>query len=249
VVVLHVASSRGEYDAGHVPGARYLPFTLVGPALNGLTLQVPEVGAIDSLLESVGVNDDQRVILYGQPLQVARTFMTMEHVGLRGKVSVLDGSIDTWRESGRVVSMESVTPRPGKFTPRLANNVADVAWIQANSASKGVALLDARAPEFYLGFSAGAMPRAGHIPNARNIPYSSLTGELSQFRDEGKVRRLFEAAGVAKGDTVVTYCHIGLQASLLYFTARRLGYEAKVYDGSFEEWSKKPELPIVTRKQ
>jgi thiosulfate/3-mercaptopyruvate sulfurtransferase len=175
--------------------------------------------------------------------------MTMEHAGLRGRVSVLDGSIDTWRESGRTVSMESVTPEAGSFTPRLANNVADVAWVQANSAAKGVALLDARAPEFYLGYSAGAMPRAGHIPNARNIPFSSLTGELSQFREAGKVRKLFEAAGVAKGDTVVTYCHIGLQASLLYFTARRLGFEAKVYDGSFEEWSKKPELPIVTRKQ
>ncbi len=249
VVVLHVSNGRGEYDAGHVPGARYLPFNQVGPALNGLTLQIPDAAAIDSLLESVGVSDGQQVILYGQPLQVARTFMTMEHAGLRGRVAVLDGSIDTWRESGRTVSMDPVTPRTGNFTPRLTNNVANVEWVQANSAAKGIALLDARAPEFYLGYSAGAMPRAGHIPNARNIPFSSLTGELSQFREEGKVRKLFEAAGVAKGDTVVTYCHIGLQASLLYFTARRLGYEAKVYDGSFEEWSKKPELPIVTREQ
>ena len=83
------------------------------------------------------------------------------------------------------------------------------------------------------------------VPNARNVPFSSLTGELTRLRDEGKIRKLFAAAGVTKGDTVVTYCHVGLQASLLYFAARRLGFEAKVYDGSFEDWSKRPELPVA----
>ena len=47
-----------------------------------------------------------------------------------------------------------------------------------------------------------------------------------------------------QGDSVATYCHIGQQASLLYFVARYLGYEAHLYDGSFEDWSHRPELPV-----
>jgi thiosulfate/3-mercaptopyruvate sulfurtransferase len=93
------------------------------------------------------------------------------------------------------------------------------------------------------------MPRAGHIPGAANIPFSQLTGELTQLRDEPKLSRLFAAAGVKQGDTVVTYCHIGMQASLLYFAARRLGYNARIFDGSFEEWSKKAELPVVVEAE
>ena len=86
---------------------------------------------------------------------------------------------------------------------------------------------------------------AGHIPGAANVPFSQLTGELTQLRDQPKLSRLFAAAGVKPGDTVVTYCHIGMQASLLYLAARRAGLNARIYDGSWEEWSKKAELPIV----
>jgi thiosulfate/3-mercaptopyruvate sulfurtransferase len=58
------------------------------------------------------------------------------------------------------------------------------------------------------------------------------------------LRGLFDAAGVKQRDLVATYCHIGQQASLLYFVARYLGYEAHLYDGSFEDWSHRPELPV-----
>jgi thiosulfate/3-mercaptopyruvate sulfurtransferase len=248
VVVLHVASSRGEYDAGHVPGARYVPFASLSVSSGALTTQMPPASQLDSLLESVGVSDRSQVVVYGQALSAARAFVTMEYVGLKGRVSVLDGGIDAWRESGRPVSNEAVQVPRGQFTPRVDSAVVvDHVWVQANSGNAGVALLDARAPEFYLGYNPGQMPRAGHIPNARNVPFSSLTTELTQLRGEGKVRSLFRDAAVAARDTVVTYCHIGLQASLLYLSARRLGHTARLYDGSFEDWSKRTELPLTNR--
>jgi thiosulfate/3-mercaptopyruvate sulfurtransferase len=52
------------------------------------------------------------------------------------------------------------------------------------------------------------------------------------------------AAGVSTGDTVVTYCHVGMQASLVYVAARSAGFPTKLYDGSFEEWSGRAELPV-----
>ena len=243
VVVLH-AGTRTEYDAGPLPGARFLPFTAVALQSDGLSTQLPSPAHIDSLLESVGVSDGQHIVVYGQPLVAARTLVTLERAGLRGKVSILDGGIDAWRESGRQVSFDAPLVSRGSFTPQPFENVVDAAWITQNGSRSGIKVLDARAPEFHLGLSAGSTARAGRIPGARNIPFSSLTAELTTFRDAAKIRRLFEAAGVAKGDTVVTYCHIGLQASLLYTAARSLGIPVRIYDGSFEDWAKRSELPV-----
>lgn len=249
-VIIHAASSRPEYDAGHVPGARLLLFGTYAPTLEGLNSQMAPVAQLDSALEAIGVNDGDRLVIYGQPLQVARLLVTLDYLGLKGRASVLDGGIDAWRDAGRQMSREAPTVARGTFTPNVdASVIADIGWVSQNTGSNGVRILDARAPEFYLGYSPGQMPRAGHIPGAVNIPFSQLTGELTQLRDEPKLSRLFAAAGVKQGDTVVTYCHIGMQASLLYFAARRLGYNARIFDGSFEEWSKKSELPVVVEAE
>jgi len=247
LAILHAASTKAEYDAGHVPGARLVLFSSYAPTLEGLSSQMPPAAQLDSLLESVGVNDGDRVVIYGQPLQVARLLVTLDYLGLKGRASVLDGGIDAWRDAGRPVAHDAPTVARGSFTPNVDPSViADVTWLSQNTSTAGIRILDARAPEFYLGYSPGQMPRAGHIPGAANVPFSQLTGELTQLRDQPKLSRLFAAAGVKPGDTVVTYCHIGMQASLLYFAARRAGLNARIYDGSWEEWSKKSELPIVT---
>ena len=109
----------------------------------------------------------------------------------------------------------------------------------------GVAIVDARAAKFFTGAEAGQMPRAGHIPSAKSIPFSIVVEDATnKFKSVEALRGLFDAAGVKQRDTVATYCHIGQQASLLYFVARYLGYEAHLYDGSFEDWSRRPELPV-----
>jgi thiosulfate/3-mercaptopyruvate sulfurtransferase len=64
------------------------------------------------------------------------------------------------------------------------------------------------------------------------------------MNSEAKTIDLFKAAGIKPGDTVVSYCHIGQQATVIYFAAKRLGFTALLYDGSWDEWSRKPDLPI-----
>ena len=88
-----------------------------------------------------------------------------------------------------------------------------------------MAIVDARDAKFYTGADAGQMPRAGRIPSAKNIPFDSVVEENNKFKSPAVLRAMFNSAGVKPGDSVTTYCHIGQQASVLYFIARYLDYE------------------------
>jgi thiosulfate/3-mercaptopyruvate sulfurtransferase len=141
----------------------------------------------------------------------------------------------------------AITPRT--ITAAPTDIIVDAAWVEANRTRPGVVLLDARPADQYSGAVTGpGIERPGHIPGARNIPWAQtvVSAERPLLRSEAELRALFEAAGARPGDLVVAYCQSGMQGSFLYFVARRLGYEARLYDGSFADWSARSELPVAT---
>jgi thiosulfate/3-mercaptopyruvate sulfurtransferase len=248
LVILHASPQKTDYDAGHVPGARFLPWLSYTTQRDGLSTELPDMAQLDSVLENVGISDDSRIVITGGPLTTsARLYYTLDYFGLGNRVSLLDGGIDAWREEGRAVERAMPAPPPrGTLTLRTQTaKLADARWIVNNATpDKHIAVLDARLPEFFAGLAANNTPRAGRLPTAQNVPFTWLTGEMTRFRDRGKLERLFTQAGVKPGDTVVTYCHIGMQGSVLYMAARLLGHDAALYDGSFEDWSRRSELPV-----
>ena len=252
VVVIHSSAGKPDYDAGHVPGSRWIPWNAYTVSIpGGLSTQLPSPDSLQMALQAAGISDDTHIVISGGPLQTSgRLFFTLEYMGLTGHVSMLDGGIDAWREAGRPLERpESKAAARGSVTLKVtASKLADLAFVQANLSNAAVTILDARTPEFYAGESSGNMPRAGHIPGAQNIPFAWLSGDVSVFRDKAKLQRLFDSAGAKKGNKLVTYCHIGMQASALYTAARVLGYDVAVYDGSWDEWSRKAELPIVGKQ-
>jgi thiosulfate/3-mercaptopyruvate sulfurtransferase len=249
-IVLLQVGEKDEYLAAHIPGAQLVALADIStPRGHGLVLELPAVDQLKATFEKLGVTDKSRIVVYfGKDwvTPTARVFMTLDYLGFGDRTSILDGGLPAWRAEKLPVTAELREPKRGSFTPKPnAKLVVDAAWVSANLNKTGVAIVDARASKFYTGAEAGQMPRAGHIPSAKSIPFSSVVEDgTNKFKSVAALRGLFDAAGVKQRDTVTTYCHIGQQASLLYFVARYLGYEAHLYDGSFEDWSHRPELPV-----
>ena len=253
LVILHIGDqrSRRRYDEGHIPGAVFLnPFAeLAAPQTpGGLTLELPSAAQLDSVLDAKGISNDSRVVIYsaeGYATPTARAFFTLEYAGLRGQVAMLDGGLEAWTRENRPTTTEVRSVTPGDFTPRLQRDmVVDAEWVRARLRQPTVAIVDARTPQFYHGAEA-RQARIGHIPGAGNLPFNSVLEEDGRFKQPMVLRGMMEGVGAASSDTVVTYCHIGQQASLAWFTARMLGYEARIYDGSFQDWSARRDLPVV----
>ena len=249
LVLLQVGEKK-EYDTAHIRGAQFIQLSDIStPRGQGLILELPSVDQLKITFEQLGVTDKSRIVVYFSKDWVtptARVFMTLDYLGLGDQTSILDGGLPAWQAEGGPLTAEIQKPKPENFTPHPNTKlVVDAGWVSANLNKPGVAILDARSAKFYTGAEAGQMPRAGHIPTARNIPFSSLVEESNnKFKSIDALRELFNAAGVKPTDSVTTYCHIGQQASLLYFVARYLGYDAHLYDGSFEDWSHRTNLPV-----
>ncbi len=249
LVLLHVGE-KDEYLAGHIPRAQFITTADIStPRGEGLSLELPPVEQLKATFEKLGVSDKSRIVIYFGKDWVSpttRVFFTLDYLGLGDRTSVLDGGLPAWRAEGRPVTTLVEAPKTGTLKPKVRKDlVVDAAWVSANLNKPGSAILDARATQFYTGAEAGRMPRGGRIPGARSIPFSSLVDDPNnKLKNASSLRGLFEAAGLKDGDSIATYCHIGQQASLLYFAARYLGYDAHLYDGSFEDWSRRGELPV-----
>jgi len=243
-------TSRPAYDTGHIPGAQFLnPFAeLSTPRVEGtLSLELPSPAVLDSVLEAKGISDDSRVVLYWAReyfSPTSRTLFTLEYAGLAGRVSILDGGLELWTKEGRPVSTAVPAPAPGKFTMRPNPAiVADADYVKTHLEDKRVRIVDARDTVFYNG-SRASQGGTGHIPGAASLPFATMVDSAGKIRGTALLKQQFADAGVVDGQTVVTYCHIGQQASLVWFAARLLGFEAKMYDGSFQDWVKRGDLPI-----
>ena len=247
LVILHVTQYHRDYEKGHIPGARFLWVGSMAMSNPELSFELVPVEQLDTLLEGLGISNDSRIVLCGINGNVsptARMFATFEYLGMGGKVSILDGGVDAWKAEGRPLTRDVPRFKRSSFAPHLKKDaIVDHSFVQARLHRDGVSIVDARAPQFYNGVG-GGFPRTGHIPGATNIYFSTLVDSTNKMLPPARLREMFVGAGVKEGNEVITYCHVGQTASLDYVAARSLGYNVHLYDGSFEDWSGRDELPI-----
>lgn len=246
-VLLHLERSRAPFDSAHIAGARFVAMGDFTMRRGDVLTELPPVERLDSLLESLGVGERGRIVLYGETLSVARLYFTLDYLGLGERVSVMNGALPAWTAAGGPVTAEP-TPPPARTTLVLTPRpelLADAAWVNAHRESDQVLLLDARNRGEYEGTQPEeGVARPGHIPGAANLDWTAtLAG--GKFREAGELRQLLAGAGATPGREIVTYCRVGTRASVLYFVGRLLGYRVRMYDGSMNDWAGRPELPVA----
>ena len=253
IVLLQIGRDE-EYQEAHLPGA--LPLTrqeISAPMAEGdVVLELPSVSQLDSVFESKGITDHSLVVLYWGKDWVsptARAWLTFDYVGFGDRTFILDGGMPAWVAEGRGTTAAVPEVHKGNFTPNVRDDViVTLSWVRDHLKDAAVALIDSRNERYYNGEDPGNAVRAGHIPGARNVPYTTMVDDSLKFKPADELRRLLLDGGLSDGKTGVSYCHIGQQASVTYFVARFLGYQARMYDGSMNEWSRYPDLPMETKE-
>jgi thiosulfate/3-mercaptopyruvate sulfurtransferase len=258
LVVLHVGP-QATYDAGHVPGARLVTAQMIsvtGKSTEGgtLNLQMLEPAALHTALQNLGITDTSRIVVYAATTPVmttaTRVVLTMQYAGLGERTSLMQGGLASWRAENRPLSAEVPIVTAGGLSPlTVVPLVVDGDAVEALRKSPGVRIVDARADALYKGEQTGGgrdtPHKTGHIEGAVNVPFNSTYDQQGRFKSVEELQSLFTAAGVQPGDTVVAYCHIGQQASATIFAARLLGFDVRLYDGSFEDWSRRPNAAVT----
>lgn len=254
-LVLHVARERAHYEAGHIPGAHYVPLSALAVDRDDQLNVLPSVPDLEAAFESTGVSDGTRVVLYGDlgGLSAARAFVALDVLG-HGHAAVLDGGLDAWRAAGGAVSTSvPAAPPRGALTPRVrAGVLVSAEEIQAlleaeasGEAPDALALLDARPLDQYTGETpGGGVQRPGHIPGAAAHFWGDDLREDGTLRPVAELRARYAEAGARPQHTVVTYCRTGVQASHAYLVARLLGLQPRLYDGSYYDWSNNTIYPV-----
>ena len=252
LLLLNVEYDESTFLEGHIPTARFLPYQDIVTQVGELSTELPPLEQLVEVFQQAGVSNDAHVVLYGTPIPAARAFVTLEHLG-HDRVSLLDGGLYAWEEAGRPVATGAVSGDRGSFAASLRDDVfVSAEWVDEQRNRAGYALLDGRPDDEYTGEDNGrnGTYRPGHIPGAGHVYWEEfiLSREEPRFVSREEMEALFRRAGIDPGETVVSYCYIGMRASVNYFVSRLLGHETRFYDGSWNDWSLRG-LPAETGPQ
>lgn len=254
LVLLHVGD-KAEYETAHLPGARFVSLQEISVSDRsgqGLVMEMPPAETLRAKLSALGISDRSRIVVYFGKDWVspaARLIFTLDYAGLGDRVSLLDGGQPAWVREGQAVTATIPETKTGTLKPlAIRPLIVTKEQVRDRAGKPGQALIDARNAGFYEGSQTGGGPdrphRTGHIQGAVSVPFNETTDDRLLLSSNDELKALFTKAGVKPGDTVTAYCHLGQQATAVIFAARTLGYEVRLYDGSFEEWSRFPELPV-----
>ncbi len=241
-----------QYHAGHIPGA---VFVHVDRDLSGATsgtngrhpLPSPETAA--ATFGRLGIGPGTHVVVYdqGPGMYAARMWWMLRWLGFDA-VAVLDGGYAKWSAEGRPLATDATRLAAAPFAIDRVTPTVNATGVLASLPRQTLVLIDARAPERYRGDIEPLDPVAGHIPGARNRPYTLNLDADGTFKHPAFLRAEFEALldGI-KPDLVVHQCGSGITACHNLLAMELAGLSGtRLYPGSWSEWSADKARPVAT---
>jgi thiosulfate/3-mercaptopyruvate sulfurtransferase len=243
--------AKQEYDAAHIPDARFFDIDDISDHRSDLPHMAPPVEKFMSRLRAMGVGDGHQVVVYDGAgiFSAARVWWLFRLMG-QANVAVLDGGLPKWRDEGHPIEDLPPIVRDRHMTVRVQNNLRrDVTQVSAASKLGDFEIVDARSAPRFRGDAPEprAGLRAGHIPGSKNVPFTDLLAKDGTMKPIDETRAVFEAAGVDLAKPVITTCGSGVTAAVLALALERMGKsDWSLYDGSWSEWGAFDTLPIAT---
>jgi thiosulfate/3-mercaptopyruvate sulfurtransferase len=238
-------NGREEYLESHIPGARFLDIDELSDTRNPAPHMLPLAEEFGAAMERLGIGRGDGIVVYdNSPIHTAaRGWFMLRHFGAR-EVAILDGGFQKWSAEGRPTESGEPAPREARFDAR--SNRAEVATKQDLLGGMHEPLLDARGKPRFDGVEPDPRPGVapGHIPGARNLPFSALYNPDGTFKSVEEIVRLFADAGIDPEQPFTASCGSGVTANSLVFAAHLLGNDhTRLYDGSWSEWGADPANP------
>lgn len=238
-------SGHAEFLDRHIPGARFLDIDALSDRSHPAPHMLPSAADFATAMEQLGVGSADRIVVYdNSPTRNAvRGWFMLRHFGA-ADVAILDGGFGKWLAEERPTESGEPSPRKTSFVGKARpDEVVDKTSLLAGVPDP---VVDARGKARFEGSEDDPRPGVGvgHIPGARNLPYSALYNEDGTFRSKDEIKRLFDEAEVDPSRPFIASCGSGVTANSLIFAAHLLGNDsAKLYDGSWSEWGADPATP------
>jgi thiosulfate/3-mercaptopyruvate sulfurtransferase len=237
---------RSAYLQGHLPGAVYVSLeeelsdhTITGRGRHPL----PSGLRLEAAARRWGIRQASPVVAYDDWNRVgsSRAWWALTAAGLPD-VRILDGGLSAWQSAGGPLDTGDVAPPRGDVTVLHSDlYVGARSTLTAQQVAAGdLTLLDARAPERFRGDVEPIDPIAGHIPNAKNVPSTSVLAGDGTFLAEKELTQLFSDHGIHDGVPLGVYCGSGVSATVVVAALIAAGYDAALFPGSWSEWSSDP---------
>ena len=244
-------AGHDDYLSGHIPGAVFAALdtelSTHGEAAEGRH-PLPSTATLQDAARRWGVRSGDTIVAYDdvKGIAAARAWWLLRQAGV--DVRVLDGGLRGWRAEGFDIATDDVSPEPGDVVLEPVGEDALSIDEAAAFPASGV-LIDARAADRYRGDSEPFDPVGGHIPGARNLPEPVHFDADGKILDRETILATFAEVGVTPGTPVAAYCGSGVTAAHTALVLHEVGIEAKVFPGSWSQWSNTPGRPVAVGDQ